>query len=140
MDREQAGKLIETAWDDSIIPRLCDYIRIPNKSPLFDPGWAEKGHMDAAVALLEGWCLEQPVAGMRVEVVRSDGRTPVLLVEVDGDGDDTVLLYGHMDKQPRRQAVRPRRRRRRLRHIQFTHRHPGAAGSGHPPCPMRHPH
>jgi len=100
MDHQRAGKLIDATWDDSIVPSLCDYIRIPNKSPLFDPDWASKGHMDSAVSLMETWCLEQPVAGMRVEVVRLEGRTPVLLVEIDGQRDDTVLLYGHLDKQP----------------------------------------
>jgi len=100
MDHDRARRLIDATWDDSIIPNLCEYVKIPNKSPLFDPDWAEKGHMDAAVALMETWCREQPVDGMTVEVVRIEGRTPVLLVEVQGHGDDTVLLYGHLDKQP----------------------------------------
>jgi acetylornithine deacetylase/succinyl-diaminopimelate desuccinylase-like protein len=100
MDHKRAGNLIDVMWDDSIVPRLCEYIRIPNKSPLFDPCWAENGHMDAAISLMEAWCRKQPVTGMTVEVVRAEGRTPVLLIEVEGQGDDTVLLYGHLDKQP----------------------------------------
>jgi len=100
MDHERAGKLIDATWDESVVPRLCEYIRIPNKSPLFDPDWARRGHMDAAVSLMEAWCLEQPVKGMNVDVIRADGRTPVLLVEVEGERADTVLLYGHLDKQP----------------------------------------
>ena len=100
MDHERATALIDATWDDSIIPSLCDYVRIPNKSPLFDPDWAQKGHMDAAVSLMEQWCLQQPVSGMTVDVVRLEGRTPILLVEVDGQGSDPVLLYGHLDKQP----------------------------------------
>ena len=27
-------------WDDAIVPALVEYIRIPAKSPHFDPGWA----------------------------------------------------------------------------------------------------
>jgi len=100
MDHDRARRLIDATWDDSIIPSLCEYVKIPNKSPLFEPDWAEKGHMDAAVALMETWCREQHVDGMTVEVVRIQGRTPVLLVEVQGHSDDTVLLYGHLDKQP----------------------------------------
>jgi acetylornithine deacetylase/succinyl-diaminopimelate desuccinylase-like protein len=100
MDHDRATRLIDDAWDRSIIPSLCDYVKIPNKSPLFDPDWARKGHMDAAVALMEGWCREQPVRGMTVDVIRLEGRTPILLIEVEGQGDDTVLLYGHLDKQP----------------------------------------
>jgi len=100
MDHARTKALIDSAWDDSIVPALCDYIRIPNKSPLFDPDWAEHGHMDAAVELMERWCREQSIAGMQVEVVRLDGRTPLLFVEIEGQGDECVLLYGHLDKQP----------------------------------------
>src|SRR5262249_50057356 len=83
-------------------PLLVDYIRIPNKSPAFDPDWAAHGHMDKAVALLEGWARRAlaGVAGATVEVVRLPGRTPVILIDVPGEGDDCVLLYGHLDKQP----------------------------------------
>ncbi|MDZ7810562.1 MAG: M20/M25/M40 family metallo-hydrolase [Arhodomonas sp.] len=52
------------------------------------------------MAQAERWCREQPIDGMTVEVVRLEGRTPVLLVEVAGTGEGTVLLYGHLDKQP----------------------------------------
>ena len=92
--------LIDKAWAQSIVPRLQDYIRIPNKSPHFDPQWAEHGYMDQAVSLAEDWCREQPLRDMTVEVVRLEGRTPVLLLEIPGTLPGTVLLYGHLDKQP----------------------------------------
>jgi len=100
LDQHAAEAFVGAAWDDSIVPALHDYIRIPNKSPHFDPDWAARGHMDKAVALLEAWCREQPVRGMTVEVVRIEGRTPVLFLDIPGDSDDVVLLYGHYDKQP----------------------------------------
>ncbi|MGB5591080.1 MAG: M20/M25/M40 family metallo-hydrolase, partial [Gammaproteobacteria bacterium] len=100
MDTSRISAFVGQIWDDSIVPELCEYIRIPNKSPLFDPDWAEAGHMDRAVALMERWCRAQPIDGMAVEVVRLAGRTPVLLIEVSGHNEDTVLLYGHLDKQP----------------------------------------
>ncbi|MGH8198666.1 MAG: M20/M25/M40 family metallo-hydrolase [Steroidobacteraceae bacterium] len=87
-------------FDDSIVPRLSEYIRIPNKSPLFDSEWQSHGYMDRAAELMAAWCREQPIAGLRVEIVRAAGRTPVLFCEIPGTGKDTVLLYGHMDKQP----------------------------------------
>jgi acetylornithine deacetylase/succinyl-diaminopimelate desuccinylase-like protein len=87
-------------WDDSIVPALCDYVRIPNKSPNFDPDWEQHGYMDEAAELMAAWCRQQPLEGMQVEIVRLPGRTPVLLVEIEGHNDDTVLLYGHLDKQP----------------------------------------
>ena len=100
MDTEKTAKVVNTMWDESIIPTLCDYIRIPNKSPNFDADWENHGHMERAVRLLEDWCRQQPIDGMSVEIVRIEGRTPVLFIEISGDSDDVVLLYGHYDKQP----------------------------------------
>jgi acetylornithine deacetylase/succinyl-diaminopimelate desuccinylase-like protein len=87
-------------WDDSIVPALRDYIRIPNKSPLFDPQWQERGHMARAVQLLDDWAGQAGVAGLRTEIVTLPGRTPLLFAEVPGSAPGTVLLYGHYDKQP----------------------------------------
>ena len=100
MDTELARNLIDAAWDDSIVPELVDYIRIPNKSPLYDPDWFEHGYMEQAVTLIEAWCRNQPIDGMTVEVVRLDGRTPLIFMEIPGASDDCVVLYGHLDKQP----------------------------------------
>ena len=100
MDAARIAAFVDQTWDDSIVPELCEYVRIPNKSPLFDPDWQQRGHMDEAVALMERWCRAQPLTGMTVEVVRLDGRTPLLFIVVEGSTDDTVLLYGHLDKQP----------------------------------------
>lgn len=100
MDPRKTEAFVTTLWQDSILPALVEYVRIPNKSPNFDPDWAAHGHMDRAVALAERWCRNQPIAGMQIEVVRLPGRTPLLFIEVAGQRDDTVLLYGHLDKQP----------------------------------------
>ncbi|NKC16968.1 MAG: M20/M25/M40 family metallo-hydrolase [Gammaproteobacteria bacterium] len=91
---------VDKRWDEDIIPQLIEYIRIPNKSPHFDPDWQEHGFMEQAVALIEGWCRAQPVAGLQVEVIRLRGRTPLIFMEVPGAVAHTVLLYGHLDKQP----------------------------------------
>ncbi|MGH8675208.1 MAG: M20/M25/M40 family metallo-hydrolase [Burkholderiales bacterium] len=87
-------------WDDSIIPALVEYIRIPAKSPHFDPDWEKNGYIDAAVELAAAWCRRNAVPGMTLEVVRLPGKTPVLWIEVPGEGKGTVLVYGHLDKQP----------------------------------------
>src|SRR5258708_31476749 len=75
-------------------------MRSPNKAPAYDPAWRDAGHMDRAVALIEAWCRKQPIPGLRVEVVRLAKRTPLIMMEAPGPGPDTVLLYGHLDKQP----------------------------------------
>jgi acetylornithine deacetylase/succinyl-diaminopimelate desuccinylase-like protein len=102
MDQATLWRFLEPLWNDDIVPKLVDYIRIPNKSPAFDRDWAAHGHMEAAVALLAGWAQEKlaGIAGATLEVVRLPGRTPVILIDLPGAGDDTVLLYGHLDKQP----------------------------------------
>ena len=99
-DHQAVEEFVTQRWDESIIEELVEYIRIPNKSPHFDPQWAEHGHMHRAAAHMERWCRQQAIAGMQVEMIRLPGRTPVLVCEVPGDGADTVLLYGHLDKQP----------------------------------------
>ena len=106
LDGERLGKLIDQCWGDAIVPTLVEYIRIPNKSPAFDPEWAAHGFMDEAVALFERWARERlPVLqGATLDIVRLPGRTPLMLIEVPAAGAtagaDTVLLYGHLDKQP----------------------------------------
>ena len=104
---DDAAAHVERTWDDEIVPVLHDYIRIPNVSVAYDAGWAEAGHMARATELLRDWCqrhADGALAGASVEVLEIEGRTPVLLVDVpptgDGTADDTVLLYGHLDKQP----------------------------------------
>jgi acetylornithine deacetylase/succinyl-diaminopimelate desuccinylase-like protein len=100
LDPQRAQASADAIWDKEIVPALFEYIRIPNRSPSFDPKWRETGHMDRAVALIEAWCKKQPIAGLTVEVVRLPDRTPVIFMEIPGQGKDTVLLYGHLDKQP----------------------------------------
>ena len=91
---------VQRAWDGEIIPALTDYIRIPAKSPMYDAKWAEHGHIDHAVTLITDWARARKIEGLAIEVVRLPGRTPVILMETPGAGGDTVLLYGHCDKQP----------------------------------------
>jgi len=102
MDQERLERFVARRWDEEILPTLVDYIRIPNKSPAFDPDWAAHGYMDKAVALFESWARARlpELPGATLEVVRLPGRTPVILIEVPGTGAETVLLYGHLDKQP----------------------------------------
>ncbi len=91
---------VATYWDEEIVPQLIDYIRIPAKSPHFDPHWAANGHIERVIRLAEMWARRQPVRGLEVEIIRLAGRTPLLYFDVPGSGDSTVLMYGHLDKQP----------------------------------------
>src|SRR2546428_6470740 len=100
MDTRQLSTTLNEMWMRSVIPTLEQYIRIPNQSPLFDPDWKRNGHMQKAVTLAREWVEQQQIPALRSEVIESDGRTPLLFVEVDGDRSSTILMYGHLDKQP----------------------------------------
>jgi acetylornithine deacetylase/succinyl-diaminopimelate desuccinylase-like protein len=100
MDNGKTAEFVNGIWDDSIIPEISEYIKVPNKSPAFDPDWDKHGHMETAVQMLEAWSRKQPIRDMSVEIVRIEGRTPLLFIDIPGASDDVVVLYGHYDKQP----------------------------------------
>ena len=93
-------RYIDELWDNSILASLADYIKIPAKSPLFDKDWAANGYLEEAVELMLAWVRKQDVPGLSIDVHRLPERTPTILMSIDGDSDDTVLIYGHLDKQP----------------------------------------
>ena len=100
MNSERLDRYVAEVWDSSIVPTLEEYIRIPNKSPQFEPKWAELGYMQDAVEHLQRWVSQCPVRGLTHRIVTLPERTPVLLCEVAGSAPGNVLLYGHYDKQP----------------------------------------
>lgn len=106
INMERLTRYIDSTWDQSIVPALSEYIRIPNKSVHFDPQWEQHGHMLRAAELMKAWCEKNALPGMKIEIVRLPGLTPLLFIDVPASGNpagrsnDCVLLYGHMDKQP----------------------------------------
>jgi acetylornithine deacetylase/succinyl-diaminopimelate desuccinylase-like protein len=103
MNHDTLLATISAQWDAEIVPRLTDYVRIPAQSPQFDPQWESNGHIERVVRLAEAWVKKQPVRGLKTEIVRLSGRTPLLYFDVPASvagAERTVLLYGHLDKQP----------------------------------------
>ncbi len=101
--QEDLRRFVDRAWRDEITPTLVDYIRIPNKSPSFEPDWEKLGHMEAAVAMFRDWAGERlkKLPGATMEVLRLPGRTPLILIDAPGKiAGETIMLYGHLDKQP----------------------------------------
>jgi acetylornithine deacetylase/succinyl-diaminopimelate desuccinylase-like protein len=101
---------IAKQWDGEIVPQLVEYVRIPAKSPHFDPQWREAGQIEAAIQQARAWLMRQPVIGLEIKVVRLEDRTPVLYFDIPatpGGGNHTALLYGHLDKQPEMTGWRP---------------------------------
>src|SRR5690606_18709366 len=97
MDASRIDRYVDARWDEDIVPQLVEYIRIPNKSPMFDADWEKHGYMADAVKLMASWARAQSIPGMQVEVVQLDGRTPLIYIEIPaahgGSDDDCVLLY-----------------------------------------------
>src|SRR6185312_2550720 len=102
MDFPKVTAFMDGIWDGEIIPKLSDYVRIPNKSPAFDPDWESHGYMDQVVAMFCAWARGKlaQLPGATLEVVRLEGRTPLIFIEVPGTAPGTIMMYGHLDKQP----------------------------------------
>lgn len=100
MDQSKNQQFVDEYWNEQVMPSLTEYVSIPNKSPMFDPEWEQHGYMTDAVNHMVDWVNAQGVDGLNTEVHTLPGRTPTILLTLDGDTDDTVLVYGHLDKQP----------------------------------------
>lgn len=100
MNPDTNYQYIERFWHDAILPSLAEYIRIPNKSPLFDPHWEINGYMQDAVDHMTSWVKAQNIPNLKIDVHKLPDLTPTILLTLEGDTDDTVLIYGHLDKQP----------------------------------------
>ncbi|MCB0349833.1 MAG: M20/M25/M40 family metallo-hydrolase, partial [Bdellovibrionales bacterium] len=91
---------IDKYWEDQIVPALKTYIEIPAKSPSFDPDWKKSGHIHRALELVVKWIDDKKIPNLKKEVFEEPGRTPLLLLDLPGDYEYQVLMYGHLDKQP----------------------------------------
>jgi acetylornithine deacetylase/succinyl-diaminopimelate desuccinylase-like protein len=104
MDLSELRSFTDRKWDEELLPRLVDYVKVPAKSPAFDASWQAHGHLDAVINSARLWCAAQGIDGITLEVVHIAGRTPCLFFDIPATGglgnDRTVLFYGHLDKQP----------------------------------------
>jgi acetylornithine deacetylase/succinyl-diaminopimelate desuccinylase-like protein len=94
---------ITDKWDQDLIKQITQYVEVPAKSPMFDAQWETHGHIDTVVRQAAAWIEAQKVEGLKLEIVRLPGRTPVIFFEVASTASgasDTILMYGHLDKQP----------------------------------------
>jgi acetylornithine deacetylase/succinyl-diaminopimelate desuccinylase-like protein len=103
LNTQTLAAFTDRLWDDEIVPALERYIEVPAKSPMFDADWAKNGYVDRVVRDAAAWVEGKKLHGLKLEVIRLEGRTPVILFEIPATkagSTDTVLLYGHLDKQP----------------------------------------
>jgi acetylornithine deacetylase/succinyl-diaminopimelate desuccinylase-like protein len=103
LDSAALQTFVDDMWNREIVPALTDYIAIPAKSPAYDPEWAANAFLERVVRDAATWVESKKVAGLKLEVVRLPGRTPVIFFEIPATkagSTETVLMYGHLDKQP----------------------------------------
>ena len=103
LDPKALQAYVDEKWDGQIIPALTSYIEIPAKSPAFDADWEKNAYIERVIRDAAQWVESQKIHGLQLEIVRLPGRTPVIFFDVPAtrpDNGDTVLLYGHLDKQP----------------------------------------
>jgi acetylornithine deacetylase/succinyl-diaminopimelate desuccinylase-like protein len=89
-------------FERDALDTLMTFATIPSLSPDFDAEWAEHGYLQEAAELLADWARSRKLDHVAVEIHYLEGRTPTLTITVDstaGEGG-TVVLYGHLDKQP----------------------------------------
>ena len=53
MDLSELRSFTSRKWDQDLIPRLVDYVRVPAKSPGFDPSWAARDHRSLVATVVE---------------------------------------------------------------------------------------
>ena len=104
LDLEKLQGMITRTWVGDVIPSLSGLVAIPALSPSFDPSWAATGYLAAAVDHVAAWAKARDLE-VSCEVAELDGRSPLLLVDVPATAgaradQGTVLIYGHLDKQP----------------------------------------
>lgn len=89
-------------FERAALPTLLEYATIEAISPAYDPDWQSHGGVTRATTLLADWARQRQLANFTVDVHEIDGRTPVLTVTVAATAptSGTVVLYGHLDKQP----------------------------------------
>ena len=100
MNPEKLQNTLNQFWDNEIVPTLTEYIKIPNKSPAFDPDWEKAGHMDRVLDLAKEWAENHRPDNSILHVKRLSNRTPLIIIEIPGERDGNILMYGHLDKQP----------------------------------------
>ncbi|GAA4538131.1 M20/M25/M40 family metallo-hydrolase [Amycolatopsis samaneae] len=104
MEQKSVRESVVSAWTNDVVPSLSGLVEIPALSPAFDADWATTKHLAAAVDHVRAWIAGRGLPGAKLEVVELPGRSPLLFVDVPatpGATDKgTVLLYGHLDKQP----------------------------------------
>lgn len=105
MEGEGYLAFAQNFWEKDVKQSICDFVAIPNLSPIFDSEWASNGNQEKAINHILAWTLAQNIQGLTAKIETIPGLTPTLVVEVQPfkdpkPADGNILMYGHFDKQP----------------------------------------
>lgn len=102
MDSHRIQEFIDQHVDEGLIPALMEFIRIPSLSTLFDPEWEKNGYMERAQEILLQYVDSLQIQGLSYEILKEPGMPWLVYGEVQATSSNlgTILMYGHMDKQP----------------------------------------
>ena len=100
INANKIGAHVEAFWERNIIPTITKYISIPCLSVDFDPDWEAHGYMQEVEQLALSWLQEHKLPDWQIHHERIPGKTPLIIVEIPGESEQTIMMYGHLDKQP----------------------------------------
>jgi len=103
LDAKKVEEFVSNSWKESVLSTLEKYISIPNQSPDYDANIYVNGYQEEALNLLVDWVKKRNVKDLNMEVLQDKGKTPFIFMEIAASNkkcEDTVLFYGHFDKQP----------------------------------------
>ena len=93
----------------TLIPSISEFIKIPNQSRSFDSEWATNGLQEKACKFAMDFAEKQEIQNLTMTLIEEKDKTPAILAIIDPfknnetditDISKTILMYGHIDKQP----------------------------------------
>jgi acetylornithine deacetylase/succinyl-diaminopimelate desuccinylase-like protein len=100
VDLTALSTFCEGQYDTSVIPSLMTYMGFQNQSRAYDELWETNGLLDQAANHIKLWVEGFGIKGLKTEVIKEKGLSPIVFTEIPGDLPQTIFYYGHFDKQP----------------------------------------
>jgi acetylornithine deacetylase/succinyl-diaminopimelate desuccinylase-like protein len=98
---EATAAYVEKWWADWYVKGLCEFIEIPNLSPMFDAEFYTNGTTQAAAKHVDDYINKLEIKGITKHSFTPEGKPPMYVYVVEANGNDkNVMCYGHLDKQP----------------------------------------
>lgn len=99
-DTNSCKNFVHQQFQLNALPSLMKYIEIPNTSRSYDVEWESNGLLAQAAEHLQKWIVGVGITGLRCEIIKDQGYSPLIFTQIPGTIDKTLLFYGHFDKQP----------------------------------------